>query len=159
MTQSLFDHFLVIAKNLNEKFEISPLLYGSLGLEILTRKSFNPKDIDLLIPLEFMQERWKDLKCEMEDQGYKLIDKNEHEFSNGQHKIGFSDIEDLQEYAAINIKEIEQREYKGIRYKLLRLDQYHNVYNRSVKDGYRTTTRNKKDTEKIEIIEGILKGF
>lgn len=157
MTPPLFEEFLVVAKCLNEKFEISPLLYGSLGLEILTRKSLHPKDIDLLIPLEFIQEKWENLKSEIEGQGYKLIDINEHEFSNGHHKLGFSDIEDLEDYAAIHINEIESRDYKGIEYRLLNLDQYLLVYSRSVKDGYRVNTRNKKDNEKIDLIKKILK--
>ncbi|GGN91480.1 hypothetical protein [Saccharibacillus kuerlensis] len=157
MNQPLFENFLVVAKKLNDKFGISPLLYGSLGLEILTGKAIHPKDIDLLIPLEFIRERWGELRSELEDQGYKLIDANEHEFSNGHHKIGFSFIEDLEKYAGIKINEIEQRNYKGIKYRLLNLIQYHRVYSRSVKDGYRIHTRNKKDAKKIELIEEILK--
>ncbi|MHA0858077.1 hypothetical protein [Paenibacillus sp. CMAA1364] len=158
MTQPLFKSFLVVAKELNDKFGISPLLYGSLGLEVLTRISIDPKDIDLLIPLAFIQERWEEFKNELEDQGYTLIDLNEHEFSNGQHKIGFSFIEDLEEYAAIHMNEIEHRDYKGIKYRLLNLKQYHMVYTRSVQDGYRMNSRNKKDAEKIEIIEEIMNG-
>ena len=157
MPPTLFEEFLVVAKCLNEKFKVSPLLYGSLGLEILTRRSLDPKDIDLLIPLEFIQERWENLKSELEEQGYKLIDINEHEFSNGHHKLGFSDIEDLEDYAAININEIEYRDYSDIKYRLLNLNQYLLVYSRSVKDGYRINTRNKKDNEKIDLIKEILK--
>lgn len=157
MNQTLFENFLVVAKKLNDNFGISPLLYGSLGLEILTSQSIHPKDIDLLIPLEFIRERWVELRSELEDQGYKLIDADEHEFSNGRQKIGFSFIEDLEEYAGIKINEIEQRDYKGVKYRLLNLTQYHRVYSRSVKDGYRINTRNKKDAEKIELIEKILK--
>lgn len=48
-----FDCFLQNAKTLNDKFNIVPLLYGSLGLEVLTNSSLDADDIDILIPQEW----------------------------------------------------------------------------------------------------------
>lgn len=157
LNHGLFHHFAAVANTLNKRFNISPLLYGSLGLEALTKIPLYPEDIDLLIPLTFIRERWEELQSELEHQGYELIDRDEHEFSNGQHKIGFSHIEDLEEYAAIDSNDIEQRNYKGATFKLLNLEQYHRVYSRSLQDGYRIDTRGKKDAEKIKLIKGLLR--
>lgn len=57
-----FDFFLQNAEMLNNKFNIIPLLYGSLGLEVLTNSSLNADDIDILIPQMFVTgDRWKNL--------------------------------------------------------------------------------------------------
>ena len=47
-----FNCFLQNAEMLNNKFNIVPLLYGSLGLEVLTKSSLNADDIDILVPEE-----------------------------------------------------------------------------------------------------------
>ncbi|MBO5065085.1 MAG: hypothetical protein J6D06_03125 [Clostridia bacterium] len=56
-----FSNFLQNAEMINEKFNIVPLLYGSLGLEVLTKSSLNADDIDILIPQVFITgEKWKE---------------------------------------------------------------------------------------------------
>lgn len=42
----MFESFLEIAERLNH-IGITPLLMGSLGLEMRTGKSWNPQDIDI----------------------------------------------------------------------------------------------------------------
>ena len=74
-----------------------------------------PEDIDILVPQEFIKEKWIDLKESVEGIGYKLVDLHEHEFLNGRYKIAFSFIEDLKEYAKIfeeDIKTITNKEIK-----------------------------------------------
>lgn len=46
---TLYDEFISIAKSLNEKLDIVPVLYGSLGLEKATGVNFSPQDIDILV--------------------------------------------------------------------------------------------------------------
>ncbi|WP_066196131.1 MULTISPECIES: nucleotidyltransferase family protein [Gracilibacillus] len=150
---TLFKEFLSIAKHLNNEFGISPLLYGSLGLGMITNIDFKSKDIDILIPHNYLNEDWNKLKQAIENLGYYLEDVNEHEFCNGKHKIGFSYIEDLTEFAQINIDEIEEKRQENITYKVLNLEQYDRVYQRSAQDGYRVHYRNKKDGEKLKIIK------
>ncbi len=58
----LYNEFINIAKTLNKELDITPLLYGSLGLEKVTGLNFSPEDIDILIPLIFLEEKWKNLK-------------------------------------------------------------------------------------------------
>ncbi|MBR2500315.1 MAG: hypothetical protein IKB60_04470 [Clostridia bacterium] len=45
--------FFENAKLLREKFDIIPLMYGSLVLEYITDKQLNADDIDILIPEVF----------------------------------------------------------------------------------------------------------
>lgn len=76
----LYNEFISIAKTFNKELDTIPLLYGSLGLEKVTGLDFSPEDIDILIPLIFLEEKWGRLKKIMELQGYKMLDSHEHEF-------------------------------------------------------------------------------
>lgn len=49
--------------------------------------------------------------------------------------------------------DIEQRIKDGIRFKVLSLEQYLQVYSASARDGYRINVRKKKDNDKIVFIE------
>ena len=51
------------------------------------------------------------------------------------------------------MKEIQIAKYGDVRFKLLTLQQYLKVYTISAKDGYRVDTKNKKDSEKIDLIQ------
>jgi hypothetical protein len=146
----------MVTEKLNSKFDIIPLLYGSLGLELTADVELEPQDIDVLIPLEFLNKRWAEFKKVIEELGYHLVDIREHEFCKGEYKMAFSFIEDLEEFAGINMDEIEVMTQGNARYKLLNIAQYYKVYEQSIKDGYRVNTRNKKDSEKLAIIKRIL---
>ena len=62
-----FNCFLENAEMLNDNFNIVPLLYGSLGLEVLTNSSLNADDIDILIPQVFVTgDKWKEFKAFLE---------------------------------------------------------------------------------------------
>ncbi len=89
----------------------------------------------------------------MESIGYHLEDLHEHEFLYGRYKIAFSFIEDLREYAKIFEEDIKTIIDKEVKYKVLGLDQYLRVYERSIKDNYRKEKNNNKDIEKIRIIK------
>ncbi|SDJ25671.1 hypothetical protein SAMN05216352_1472 [Alteribacillus bidgolensis] len=70
----LYDEFIKIAKNFNKELDIIPVLYGSLGLEKVTGVKFSPQDIDILVPLTFLEEKWNIFKSQIEQLGYELID-------------------------------------------------------------------------------------
>ena len=148
-----YKEFLRVAFCLNTKLGIIPLLYGSLGLQQLVAEELFPKDIDILVPQEFINEKWIDLKESIENIGYHLVDLHEHEFLYGRYKIAFSFIEDLIEFAEIFEKDIEIIEDKEIKYKILDLYQYLRVYERSINDNYRKEKNNSKDFNKIRIIK------
>lgn len=133
--------------------DIVPLLYGSLGLEYLTGRNLNADDIDILIPGTFLTDRWNEFQTVLEKDGYVLIDEREHTFEKEGIHYSYAQVEELEAFAGIPMAEIQTLENGGVQFKLLSLHQYLKVYTASAKDGYRTDTRNKKDSEKIALIQ------
>ena len=156
MITNKFNLFLENARFLSDKFDIIPLLYGSLGLEYLTGDALGSDDIDILVPRVFITERWCEFKALLEAQGYVLIDEHEHTFVRDSVAYSYADIEDLESFAGIHAEDIEMCEADGVRFLLLSLEQYLAVYRQSSKDGYRVNVRQKKDADKIRFIESKL---
>ena len=156
MSTNKFNLFLENARFLSDKFDIVPLLYGSLGLEYITGDALDADDIDILVPRVFITERWHEFKSLLEAQGYVLADEHEHTFVRDGVAYSYADIEDLESFAGIRIKDIEMHEADGVRFLLLSLEQYLAIYQKSSKDGYRVNVRQKKDADKIRLIEGKL---
>lgn len=152
----MFNHFLKNAELLNNTFKIVPLLYGSLGLEYLTKKQLNADDIDILIPKYFLEDGWAQFKSFLEQNGYELIDQREHVFKRDNVKYAYAQIEELSSFAKIDISEITVICKENVSFMLLSLQHYLKVYQASLKDGYRINVRQKKDAEKIEIIKNLL---
>lgn len=150
---SKFNYFLKNAKELYETFNIVPLLYGSLGLEVLTNNDLNSDDIDILIPELFVEgKEWKNFKNYLEKNGYILIDADEHTFTKDGIFYSYASIENLKEFAGIDITDINKYSNANIYYLLLSLEQYLKVYKKSSQDGYRMNKKEKKDNEKINFI-------
>ncbi len=135
---------------------IVPVLYGSLGLEIVTGIDFSPQDIDILVPKRFLDENWPLLMETMEKLGYTQIDLHEHKFKKSDIEIGFAFEEHLLPFARIHYNKLEIITDQNVSYKLLSEEEYLLVYKQSVKDSYRRTKNNNKDLKKIEILEKIL---
>ena len=156
MSTNKFNLFIENARLLSDKFNIVPLLYGSLGLEHLTGDALGSDDIDILVPRVFITERWHKFKSLLEAQGYVLADEHEHTFVRDGVAYSYADIEDLEFFAGINTEDIEVHKADGVRFMLLTLEQYLAVYKKSSKDGYRVNVRQKKDADKIRLIESKL---
>ena len=156
MSTTKFNLFLENARFLSNKLGIVPLLYGSLGLEYLTGDVLGADDIDILVPCVFITERWHEFKALLKAQGYVLVDENEHTFVLDGVAYSYADIEDLESFAGIRMKDIEMREADGVSFLMLSLEQYLVVYQKSSKDGYRVNVRQKKDADKIRFIESKL---
>ena len=156
MSTNKFNLFLENARLLSDKFDIVPLLYGSLGLEYLTGDVLGVDDIDILVPREFITERWNEFKAILEVQGYVRADEHEHTFVRDGVAYSYADIEDLESFAGINTEDIKMYEVDDVRFLLLSLEQYLAVYQKSSKDGYRVNVRQKKDADKIRFIESKL---
>ena len=156
MSTNKFNLFLENAQLLSEKFNIVSLLYGSLGLEYLTGDALDADDIDILVPRVFITDRWQEFKAVLEEHGYVLVDEHEHIFVRDGVAYSYADIEDLDPFAGIRMKDIEMREADAVRFLLLSLEQYLAVYKQSSKDGYRVNIRQKKDADKIRFIESKL---
>ena len=156
MSMNKFNLFLENARLLSDKIDVLPLLYGSLGLELLTGDILGADDIDVLIPRVFITDRWQEFKAVLEEHGYVLADEHEHTFVRDGVSYSYADIEDLESFAGINTEDIEMHEVDGVRFMLLTLEQYLAVYQKSSKDGYRVNVRQKKDADKIRLIESKL---
>ena len=148
--------FLHIAGELNKKLGITPLLFGSLGLEQRLCTSLNADDIDILIPEAYLNDNWDSIAALMNADGYVLYDLHEHAFEKSGTSIAFASIESLTPFAGVDVAHIPVVEEAGIRYYLLDLADYLKVYTESSKDGYRKNTKNKNDEAKIELIKEAL---
>lgn len=153
----LFEEFLKIARHLNKELEIIPVLYGSLGLQQVSGIDFSPQDIDVLVPLKFINEEWTDLKQTIEYLGYEFVDLHEHQFRKNNIKLAFAPLESLAEFAGVNHSALNIVQVNAVKYKSLTLDDYLKVYSKSFSDGYRSTKNNNKDLIKIEAIKNILR--
>lgn len=152
-----FDFFLQNAEMINDKFNIIPLLYGSLGLEVLTNITFNADDIDILVPQVFVTgERWSEFRLFLENNGYELTDEHEHTFRKDGVDYSYASVEGLKDFADIDIRDINIRNSSGTEYMLLSLEQYLKVYIKSSEDGYRMNVKEKQDNKKIELIKSLL---
>ena len=156
MSTNKFNLFLENTRLLSDNLGIVPLLYGSLGLEYLTGDDLGADDIDILVSRVFITDRRQEFKAVLEEHGYVLADEHEHTFVRGGVAYSYADIEDLDPFAGIRMKDIEMREADGVRFLLLSLEQYLLVYQKSSKDGYRVNVRQKKDADKIRFIESKL---
>ena len=156
MSTNKFNLFIENARLLSDKFNVVPLLYGSLGLEYLTGDILGADDIDILVPRVFITERWHEFKAVLEEHGYVLVDEHEHTFVRDGVAYSYADIEDLESFAGINTEDIKMYEVDDVRFLLLSLEQYLAVYQKSSKDGYRVNVRQKKDADKIKFIESKL---
>ena len=149
--------FLKIARFLNKRFDITPLLFGSLGLEYLSGEPLDADDIDILIPKVFLTTGWQSFQSALENEGFVLKDKSEHTFEKDGILYAYADIEDLKSFAGIPLSEIKSVSAEGAVFKLLSYEQYLSVYQKSIQDGYRINVRQKKDREKIEFIQNHLR--
>lgn len=153
---NLYREFISVSITLNQQLDIVPVLYGSLGLGKVTQMDFSPQDIDILVPLTFLEEKWEIFKDTMEQLDYTLVDLHEHEFMKKDSKIGFAFIEDLVEFADVDYRSLQVFEDGGARYYLLTISDYLKVYNKSLQDGYRRTKNNSKDLKKLEILNKLV---
>ena len=148
--------FFENARFLKEKLNITPLMYGSLGLEYVTRENLNADDIDILIPELFINERWEEFKEALAGEGYVLIDEHEHTFEKNHVCYSYASIEELETFTGIKVSDINEEKREDINFKILSIEQYLKVYTASSKDGYRINVRQKKDEEKLAIIRKYL---
>lgn len=137
---------------------IVPLLYGSLGLELLTGKDLHADDVDILIPAFFLCDRWHEFRQVLACDGYTLIDEREHVFEKDGVALAYACVEELETFAGISASEIERHSCEHTAFLLLSLEQYQKVYIASAQDGYRRECRQKKDADKPAVIQKHLNG-
>ena len=100
------DAFFENARLLQEEMQIVPLLYGSLGLEYLTKENLGADDIDILISEIYLSEQWAVFHAMLERNGYQLIDAHEHTFEKNGIHLSYARLEELESFAGIRISDI-----------------------------------------------------
>lgn len=151
-----YNEFLRIAKLLNQMFSVTPLLFGSLGLERRLGMDLASEDIDILIPENYLQDQWHRLHAMMERAGYTLVDMREHAFQKDQFKVAFAMIEGLKTFADVDIRLLALEKDKGATYYLMYLDDYRKVYRASSRDDYRMGKKYGADLKKLALIDQAL---
>jgi hypothetical protein len=156
-----FSEFIEIARKLNG-MGITPLLMGSVGLEVVTGRSWDAQDLDIHVPgdkrgwevpAETSIHNWSDIVELMNSMGYALIDLHEHEFSKDGLSVEFGIIDTLPEFAGVRMEDLEIHQKEDVIYYLLNPEQYLRVYEASSKDSYRADQNNHKDLGKIEYLK------
>jgi hypothetical protein len=156
-----FNEFIEIARKLNG-MGITPLLMGSVGLEVVTGRSWDAQDLDIHVPgdkrgwevpAETSIHNWSDIVELMNSMGYALIDLHEHEFSKDGLSVEFGIIDTLPEFAGVRMEDLKIHRKGEVTYYLLNQEQYLRVYEASSKDSYRADQNNHKDLEKIEYLQ------
>jgi len=151
-----FKIFLEITKSLNKRFNIIPVLYGSLGLSRVIEKDIVVNDIDILVPNGFIKNRWKDLFELMVNSGFELKNEREHEFVRKSHVVAFATDNDLTEKSGEKPENLEISTEGHVKFKQLTPELYFNVYQSVLTDGYRQEKRGSADKDKIEMIKEYL---
>ena len=150
-----FQLFLEIARHLN-KINITPILYGSLGLSIAIRTPLTVNDVDILVPDEFVKEKWLDLTKEITSLGFTLKDEKEHEFTRGAETIALASYKTLEDIN-LTTNDLQKTEEEKTSFYTLSPEQYLTVYKYCLEDSYRQDIKKKTDSEKIILIENYLK--
>jgi hypothetical protein len=144
----LESEFYDLAKKINKRFSVIPILFGSLGLQLLVDDAVNPGDIDIGIPEVIFSEKWQDIAEFMQGEGYTLINKHEGEFHKGEVMVEICDFDEYKEFADLSEKECPIVETDGAIYKLLTLEQCLVLYTGSLELEH----RDNKDQPKIDVI-------
>lgn len=159
--EKLADKFINICRSLNA-IDIKPTLLGSLGLELVSNREWLPSDIDIHVP--GAPRGWKapdedriynfeQINAVMNQMGFFLIDRHEHEYSNGDISIEFGCIDTLPEFADIQLSELQELHIDGAEFFVPTLKQYLKIYKALSKDSYRNDNNNFKDFEKIAYLD------
>lgn len=164
MENDKFNEFIQIAEKLNE-IDIIPLLMGSVGLEMVTGKSWDAQDLDIHIPgdkrgwqvpPELNIHQWKTIVKMMNSMAYRLIDLHEHEFTKDGLSVEFGIMDTLPSFAGVQLKNVKMQQSGEVKYYLLNAEQYLKVYESSSKDSYRASNNNDKDMGKIDFLKRML---
>jgi hypothetical protein len=133
---------LKIIKILQE-LNIKPVVYGSLGASCYLGNFKQFGDIDLLVEDEFI-DNWEKFKAFLLSHNFNLIDEKEHEFLFDNFNVGFAKKSILIRDKIIN-GYLDLVNYKEMPAYTLRPEHFLAAYRFSLKDGYRITSRGKKD--------------
>lgn len=139
-----------------ESLDITPIVYGSFGAANYLGDFKVFDDIDILIDAIFMEDKWLKFKELMESKGFVLVNEREHEFEFNDRKVGFASKDILIRDNIINDYS-ELVKYKDTNAYTLTSKSFLRAYQFSLQDGYRITTRGKKDQDVIDRLKAYIK--
>ena len=148
-----FEIFLEVAEALNKSFQVVPILYGSLGLYRVIQRPGTVNDIDILVPDEFVNDKWENLIELAESLGFKLKDEHEHEFERDRKLVAFATELDLAKMANVKPDDLKISIVDGVKFKELSPEQYLEIYQLMLRDNYRQEKRGTADQEKIALLK------
>lgn len=123
-----------IAKTLNAH-GIVPTLYGSLGLYRAIGQLDEIDDIDIVVPPEYIKEKFHELVKTMEMLSYKQDKDYPHEFTKGGEKVSIEfGTNDLKEFAGIDADNLKIVEIEGIKFKELTPQDYLKFYKKALEE-------------------------
>ncbi|MFH1307888.1 MAG: hypothetical protein ABIH72_03465 [archaeon] len=155
INEEKFKIFLEAAKLINKKFNISPVIYGSLGLQLKIGEFSEANDIDILIADEYIGKKWLKLISLMKELNYNMIDEHEHEFKRKNQIVAFAKESILFE-SGTNPNKLEETKIKDISFRQLNAKQYLKAYETVYNDDYRRKKQGQADDEKIKLIKKYL---
>lgn len=150
-----FKVFIEVAGVLN-KHNITPILFGSLGLSRAIGGLHKVNDIDILVPDKFVDEKWNQLIRIMGGLNFKLQDEHEHEFVRNSEIVAFGKVSGLVELSQINPDTLTITEFNKVKFEELSAEQYLLCYQKMLRDEYRQEKRSQADQEKISLIQQYL---
>lgn len=153
--QTKFVIFLEITKELNKSFNVTPTIFGSLGLARAVNWNGEIHDVDFLIPKEFLKVKWQELINVMKKLGFTLQNEHQYEFVRDDKSVAFREEDELIQLALTNPKDLKITDLNGSKFKELSAQQYLNVYTTFLQLPHRLEKR-AKDQEKIQQIQEYL---
>jgi len=160
INKSKLETFLLIAKHLNKSFGVVPILFGSLGLNKTIGEFKKSNDIDILLPDEFVNGRFKDLVDFMKVLSFRfkreIKEENEYEFAKGGEIVSFGGEDDLLVKLEMDSEKLKISQMKEASFKEFSPAQYLELYQFLAKNKNRRK-ENKKDSQKIRLIKKYIK--
>lgn len=130
-------------------------LYGSIGVSIYVGAFKEFGDVDLVVAPEWTSERWGELQEIMGSLGYQLVDVKEHEFHSARgESVAFAPLSIFERdgIAFDEARDAVTVQTAAGEIRTFTPELFKRAYEYSVKDGYRTEERGKKDQLVLELL-------
>jgi hypothetical protein len=143
----VYRHFTDIAKELNNN-NVTPIIYGSLGLSLLISYPSKINDMDFLISSE---EEFSICSSISEKQGFVFDPEHDREFEGNGTFVSFLNQKDIEDLIGHKLK-LKLSQLDGAKFYNLSLEDYLNIYETGLRNKWRRRKKIKSDNKLIELI-------
>jgi phosphoribosylanthranilate isomerase len=127
-SSEIYVAFIDVARKLNA-LDITPVLYGSLGIWVLTGGvPDGVDDMDILLPEQYLNASWSMVRKAVESLGYTQDTKHPHEFWKEVVRVSFDSLERVALLSHTDLRVLTPRQEDGADFKILSLNQLLQVY-------------------------------